>query len=275
MIPLLLIGGAIATIFVGWKAYSSPTIGASQTSGVPAATPTNWAVSGSGFNPAPTGPSAVPGFGVAATGIGLGVASTGLSMASQASQSGQGLFSAGSAIPIAGVAIAAAGAIFGALMAAHAARMKQATDENSAVNIGIQGFDRDVKTVSDAVNAKQLTVAQGIQYLMQVKANYWALVTPKIQPGRNGCAGGANCPGGQIGKRSDAGGGGGCMTGQCKCTGTIGAACCVGCNMVNGAIANLIALYQSGKSGGANVCQVFASKYGGADRAGYVVNYVA
>jgi len=216
MIPILLVGGALATIFVAWKTLKPA---ASQASGVPSPVYPVYSSSSYAPNPAPSGLVAAPGAGTIATGIGLSAASTGLNMYSQSQQQGDGGGGGGpsvATVALGGVAIA--GAIFGALMAAHAARLKQATDENSAVNLGVQGFDRDLKSVTDAVNAKQITIAQALPLLVQIKANYWALVTPKIQPGRNGCQGGAGCPGGQTGGK-------GCVTGQCKCAGSIGAAC--------------------------------------------------
>lgn len=270
MLPFLLVGGALATILVAWKTLKP---GAAQLTGV--ATPANAYATTPQVQPNPTPTAVLADTGLVAAGASLSVASSGLGAASSIGSAGGASWAAGSAIPIAGAAVAAVGVIFGVMMQAHAKRLKQATDENSAVNLGVKGFDADVANIAAAVNSKQISAGQAITLLAQVKTNYWAETVPHIQPGRNGCNGGQSCPGGQVGKRSDAGGGGGCVTGQCKCAGSIGAACCVGCNCINGGISNLIALYQSGKSGGANICHVFGSKYGGADRAGYTVNYTA
>ncbi len=264
MIPILIVGAAIATIFVAYKAL---TPGSAQATGVP----TNQIpVIGSQYpqNPAPSGLVSGPGVGLVATGAGLTAASTGLSMYSQQQQQGDGGGGGGGAVTAAVAGIGIVGAIAGALFAAHEQRLKQATDENSAVNLGVAGFDRDIASVGGAVNAKQITIVQALPLLATIKANYWALVAPHIQPGRNGCQSGAACPGGQVGGK-------GCTTGQCKCGGSIGGACCVGCCNINGSIANIIALYQSGRSGSAEICHVFGSKYGATDRPTYQFTYTA
>src|SRR5882724_4222115 len=209
MIPILFGVAAIGTIIVAWKALRPA---ASQASGVPA--PVADYSSNPGFNTNPANrnpaPTAVLGdSGLVLAGAGLSMASTGLGVASSIGSASGAAWAAGSAIPIAGAAVAVAGVIFGVMMQAHAKRLKQATDENSAVNMGVKGFDTDLQAIASAVNARQITVAQALPLLAQVKTNYWAEVVPHIQPGRNGCQGGAGCPGGQTGGK-------GCVTGQCK-----------------------------------------------------------
>jgi len=183
----------------------------------------------------------------------------------------------------AGAAVAGIGAVVAigaALYAAHLARVRQAKDENSAVNLGVQGFDSDLKQVNAAYNARQIDAASAISLVKQILANYWALVTPHIQPGRNGCGGGNGCP------PWPASGNG--------CSGSIGAACCVGCyDLAGGAqpatlaasdggdgvnpyyfgIGGTIAVLQHG--GGPVAYQyVYGSKYGGQNRPGYRLNWV-
>lgn len=283
LLALLLLGGAAAAVTVYGAFKKSPAPAVSNLPGQPAPT---YSPNYPSYNPAPSSLVAAPSMGTIEAGVGLTAASTGLNMYQQSQQRGDGGGGGGSATATAAIAgVAIVGAVFGALMAAHAQRVKQATDENSAVNLGVKGFDADVANIANAVNTKQITAGQAIQYILQAKANFWALCSPHIQPGRNGCQSGAACPGGQVGDKATApevwilgkgtGRPTGCTTGQCACTGSIGAACCVGCNCINGATANLIALWSSGKTGTTGVCKVFASKYGGQDRPAYLVQYAA
>lgn len=167
----------------------------------------------------------------------------------------------------ASIAVNALTKVLAGLFAAHALRAKQATNENSAMNLGVAGFDQDLSTVLTAYNSGAIDANGAIQAANQSLTNYWALVTPHIQPGRNGCSGGTGC-GPVVGGPP---GHGGCTSGQIACTGTIGAACCVGCNDIKASWANVIWAMQNG-GGTVNICAVDASKYGGVARAGYSVN---
>jgi type II secretory pathway pseudopilin PulG len=178
----------------------------------------------------------------------------------------------------AGAAVAGIGAVVAiaaALWAAHLQRQKQAKDENSAMNLGIVGFDHDIQMVNAAYNARRISASDAISLVRQLFNNYWALVTPHIQPGRNGCVGGSACP------PWPAKGSG--------CSGNIGAACCVGCYDLAGSdqahvfssteggdgatafyygAAGTIAALQVG--GGVVLYQaVYPSKYGGKSRPAY------
>ena len=186
---------------------------------------------------------------------------------------------AASAIPIVGVAVSIAASIASALLGAHNARIKQARDENSAMNLGVQGYDQGLAQVNAAYNARQIDASQAIGFVRQIFANYWAEVSPHIQPGRNGCSNGSSCP------PWPAGGNG--------CSGNIGAACCVGCYdlagdsnphvfsvtdggdgstpLYYGAAGTIAALQR----GGAVVLyqKVYGSKYGGQERAAYRLSW--
>lgn len=157
-------------------------------------------------------------------------------------------------------------ALIGGLFAAHALRAKQAKDENSAMNIGVQGFDSDLAKVQQAYNSGQIDAAGAIQAVGIILQNYWALVTPHIQPGRNGCSGGANCASSNFAKN--------------YCSGNIGAACCAGCAVLNQGIngpQGVIAAINGTSTLGNNpankntayIPEVYASKYGGQNRAAY------
>jgi hypothetical protein len=183
------------------------------------------------------------------------------------------------AIPVVGAAIAAGVAIFAGLWAAHERRLKEAQNENQAVNQGVAGVDEAVKTINQAYNSGQATAAQCIQALEQVEANFWSEVAGVIQPGRNACeaspSGSANC---------DA------VDSQTACSGGSGAACCVGCSdlfstgpqpaniapygsIYYGIAGAIICLQQGG--GQSLMQQIVASKYGVTSRAAYTLNWQA
>ena len=175
---------------------------------------------------------------------------------------------AAGAASIAGPIGAAAGVIIGligGLMAAHALRAKQAKDENSAVNLGVSGFDSDLRQINQAFNSGQIDAAGAEQAVQVAMQNYWALVTPHIQPNRNGCAGGANC---------------GAVDQYCKSMAN-GAACCVGCTALspsitgpNGVMAALAGQSQA-KNGPnvSNIQKVYPSKYGTSARGAYTLTW--
>jgi hypothetical protein len=173
---------------------------------------------------------------------------------------------------VAGPIGAAVGAIIGivaGLMAAHELRVKQAKNENAAVNLGVPGFDQGLHQLQQAYKAGTISaneVQQGISVLLQ---NFWAEVAPNIQPGRNGCNNGSSCPPDTSAQ------------GRQPCQGNIGAACCVGCYPLTESITNpdgvLAALAgQSTSKGGpftAQIMAVGASKYGTSYRAPYSLDF--
>jgi hypothetical protein len=184
-------------------------------------------------------------------------------------------------VPVVGTAVAAVAAIASALLAGHATRLKQATDENSAMNLGVVGYDEGMQTINAAYNNRQIDGPSAIQLVQSVMAMYWQEVTPHIQPGRNGCSGGAACPPWPA-------------TGN-GCSGDIGAACCVGCYDLAGGPSTAVLPVSSGGDGvnpyyygaqgtilalqhGGNLQVVYqsvvGSKYGGKARAGYRLSWV-
>ena len=212
----------------------------------------------------PPSPTQVTGVNVAsmavsaATSVGVAAVSTPASFAA--------LGLTGAAAGAATAGIAAVVAIGAALLAAHEQRKKQATSENAAMNNGVVGYDSAVKQVNAAYNNRSIDAAQTIQFLQTIISNYWAEVTPVIQPGRNGCNGGAQCSG-------------------LTCGGSVGAACCVGCGNLVGTtnpipfagqvtgnvywgILGTITTIQHG-GGKVYYPTVFGSSYGGKLRTGY------
>jgi hypothetical protein len=177
------------------------------------------------------------------------------------------------AIPIAGPAISAAFKVLSStILAASAARAKAATTENAAVAAGIPGWDTAVGQIAAAYNNGSISVQQAQQLFSQTLTNFWAEMQGKIQSGRNGCNYGANCPP-SINPSSDQSTA--IVGASSYCSGSIGAACCVGCADLALSVANLQwAVAQAAKTGvqtNAFIQVVFASKYGGANRAAYNV----
>jgi len=177
------------------------------------------------------------------------------------------------AIPVAGPAIGAAfKALSSVLLAASAARAKAATSENAAVAAGIPGWDSAVGQIASSFNSGAISYTQAQTLFAQTLANFWSEMQGKIQSGRNGCNYGANCPPSTNPSSDQSTAIVGAAT---YCSGSIGAACCVGCADLALSVANLQwAVGQAAKTGAqtnAFIQTVFASKYGGANRAAYNV----
>jgi len=150
---------------------------------------------------------------------------------------------AATTVPIVGAAVAAIAAI---LLAASKKRAQQATSENSAVAQGVPGWDSAIAQIVAAFNTGSIDSEQAITLLSSALQNYWNEVTPQIQPGRNGCNGGASCPAvtGTVSSQNTNEGG------NSYCTGNIGAACCVGCTDLNLSTSNMIyAVNRAGSTG--------------------------
>jgi len=165
-----------------------------------------------------------------------------------------------------GVAVAVGIGLIAGLMAAHALRAKQAKDENSAVNIGVNGFDADLKSIQQALASGQVDVATAIQGAQVALQNFWQLVGAHIQPGRNGCSSGSACPASAPAN---------------YCSGSIGAACCVGCGDLNPSVLGpngVIAAIQGTSTAPegpnvAHILKVFSSKYGANQRNAYTLTF--
>lgn len=276
LLGLALIGGVL------YLAYNSGAL-AQFGIGVPSATApvSNPAglQSNISFTSPPVAPVALPSpsqvTGVNPTQLALtaGVSVGSAAAATPASFAALGLTGAAAGAAVAG--IGAVAAIAAALWAAHEQRVKQATDENSAMNLGVAGYDNAMRQINAAFNARQIQASDAITLVQQVFATYWAEVTPHIQPGRNGCNGGASCPPWPVSGNG--------------CSGDIGAACCVGCyDLAGGSGPAVLGTADGGdgstpfyfgtegtiitlQHGGGVVAYqaVYGSKYGGKNRPGY------
>jgi hypothetical protein len=176
----------------------------------------------------------------------------------------------GAAGSVAGPIGAAVGAVVGViagLLAGHELRAKQAKNENSAVNLGVQGFDSDVRAIQSAFKSGQIDASGVMQALATVMPGYWQVVGPQLQPGRNGCNSGSSCPA-QV-------------TGKQPCVGSIGAGCCVACYQLQPGVTgpNGIAAAVQGQSQSAKgpyiaeIPQVFGSSYGASSRSAYTLDF--
>lgn len=178
-------------------------------------------------------------------------------------------------VPVIGPAISAAfNLIAGSLIAASQKRAKEARTENAAVAAAIPGWDQAVSQIVAAYNNGSISAVQVDSLLSTIMANYWNETGPQIQPGRNGCNAGANCPPSvapNSGSATNAGG-------NNYCSGNIGAACCVGCADLQLSVDNMEwAVANASKTGRpttAFIQVVFASKYGGVNRSSYNVTFV-
>jgi hypothetical protein len=164
-------------------------------------------------------------------------------------------------IPVVGPIVSAVySAISSIFLAASKKRAAEAENENAAVANFLPAFDQGVTTIVTAYNKGQITNTEAVQLFETLWSNYWSECTPQIQPGRNGCNSGTliNASGSNF-----------------LCSGSWGAACCVGGGVIRPSIyhlENAINLNAStGQPQKAYVQPVYPSKYGGTARQGYYV----
>jgi hypothetical protein len=186
-----------------------------------------------------------------------------LQSSTQSSDSGQA--SAGAQAGIAALGII--GSVVGGLLAAHTARVKGATAENSGIDAIVPAFDKDMLEINAAYKSGSISGGMAVTYLSQVHDQYWQYMSSfNGHPGVQMRA----CPPGQVGGPM---GKGGCTSGQPICDKGCTAGCCVGCSAINGSIANAIWAVQVGYHGQVAVCAIFAGKFGSHDRAGYTLSW--
>lgn len=199
------------------------------------------------------------GFTMQQAGSAIGGINTALGTASSFLKAGSSL---AKAIPIVGGIVDSLVSYFSA---ASQKRAGEARNENQAVANAIPGWDAYINAVADYYNRGQLTAQQAIQMWENAMANYFAEVSPQIQPDRNGCNSG------MISKQdADSQ-----YPGMKQCSGSWGAACCVGyADLWNGVMSLEYAVGQTentGKPSPAIIPAVLASKYGGVNRSAYTI----
>lgn len=211
--PPLLIVGALGLIVIGVYMFMAPSTAAAATT-APTQTPEPMTPRGNNQGtfslPSQQAVSTV----AIAGGTALSATQGGISTAQ----------TSGAAVGAASAALAFATALGAALLDAHNKRYMQAQDENSAVKVATLGFDSDLRAINAAYNAGQIGRPQAIQLIQTLQSNYWAICTPHIQPGRNGCNSRYIPPPRQSN----------------FCSGSMGAACCVGANVIGDGSAQAI-----------------------------------
>lgn len=159
-----------------------------------------------------------------------------------------------------GAVVSIASRIFGGM----AARAKEATNENLALQQVIVACDSTFAQINQQYNAGNLSASDAMAEVNSVWQWYWQIMTPKIQPNRNGCGSGGGCPNAATSNGEPAG----------YCSGDIGATCCVGCGPIRLAIENISAALQAG-SGNADIPTIYGNHYGVQTRAEYTLTFNA
>jgi hypothetical protein len=162
---------------------------------------------------------------------------------------------------------AAAGAIQGAITSIFGGmkiRAQQATAENQALNYAVSAFDQSLARVNAAFNNGTIQAQEAIALIQQIYQSYWEVTATKIQPNRNGCSSGSNCPGTAMGYEATNGAPAG------FCAGTIGATCCVGCGPIRLSVERAISAIQAG-GGSSVVAPVIGDRYGLQTRVSYTL----
>jgi hypothetical protein len=171
------------------------------------------------------------------------------------------------AVALAPIAIKSITGIFSKIFGGMALRAKQAQNENQALQQVVQGFDQAILQLQQQYNSGQLTQQQALAEIYSADQWVWQSITPAIQPNRNGCESGQNCPP-QV------------TPGYIKCgpaqggSITIGASCCVGCGPIKTAIENIIAVIEAG-GGVAVIPAIGGDKYGLQTRQKYSLTFKA
>jgi hypothetical protein len=210
--------------------------------------------------------------GMGATGVNTaGLISTGAAVATTTTISS---LASGTALgswagPI-GAGVGALVGVIAGLWAAHDARAKGAKDENTILNSAVQTFDSSLSAIFQAANSGQIAPADAQAACSQLLQTFWSSMAQyQTLPGTADASGhGANCGtyiSGQTVPCSP--------QGAPKCDKSCTASCCVGCNDFRPAVLDAIAVFGKASGGTVNVCTVYGSKYGLAQRSGYSLTY--
>jgi hypothetical protein len=160
-------------------------------------------------------------------------------------------------------------AVSSLLLGQHTARLKNAQSENQAIPAVIQAFDADLTEIYQAYTGGHASASQCIAALRDVDANIYAYLSQLGKSGKPGIA------------WSDVNG----MAGKCDKTCT--ASCCIYFGDLGPALSDSSVALGGQKIRGwgkgdprlsgttVKVPAVFASKYGGTNRAGYTLNWIA
>jgi hypothetical protein len=158
---------------------------------------------------------------------------------------------------MASAAIAISTQIASKIFGGMAQRAAEATNENANTQQAIQSFDQALSQINQAYNSGNMSQNDALVEVAAVWQYFWQVTTPKIQPNRNGCASGSNCPSSAPAN---------------YCSGNIGGTCCVGCTSLKIGIENVTKALTAG-SGTANIPKVYGSHYGVLTRPAYTLTF--
>jgi hypothetical protein len=179
------------------------------------------------------------GSGIAQTGINAGISYGASQAATAATTAGFSLL--GTAIPVVGTIF---GALLGGILAAHAARVAGAKNENAALNSLVPQIQADIQQIAAAYNSGQITPDQAIQALQTVQQSFWSTMAPfEKNPGQAGGPGTCTSTGTQKGAAGTP------MTSTVKCDKSHTASTCVGCIWINNYVDQFTQLIQKGAVG--------------------------
>jgi hypothetical protein len=167
-----------------------------------------------------------------------------------------------------GAGVGAVVGILAGLWSAHNARVKGAKAENQVVGSALQTWDAAIQAIFQGANSGALTGAQAAQLVQQQLQTYWAAVAQvRGMPGvADNSSGGARCGSYTSGVTPP------CSPGH-PCTKACTAGCCVGCNDLWTSTLDAVRVLNSPTGGTFNVCTVYSSGYGLAQRPQYSVTY--
>ena len=157
----------------------------------------------------------------------------------------------------------------GGLLKAHEKRLQNATSENAHDAALIQAFDEAVKQIFADANSGAISADDAIADCGELQSWYWQQIQTFAQQHPGGGIAGTSCVGNFTPDPPNADNYDGTICDK-MCT----SGCCIGCNDIDSAIANMIYVFRYG-GGTAKIPTVNPSpaKYKFAGRAGYTVTY--
>lgn len=165
--------------------------------------------------------------------------------------------------------------IIAGLWAAHAARVKGATQENQAINSAVATWDAGMKAIFNAANstdpATNISGAQAAAQVQSLWSQFWAQMGPYLHaPGvADSSQGGVNCGSTSLNPQGPCAGTPGGHVCDASCTAT----CCVACQDLYPSMLQAIEVLNNPAGGSVQVCAVASSKYGASSRGSYSLAY--
>ena len=166
----------------------------------------------------------------------VSVASSGLQIGTQVASAAKTGLSTASAIPIVGSAVSVIGGLVMGLLANHDRRVKEAKEENAALNMAVAAFKSDTATIFTALNNGDITEAVAVSSVVTVRNWFWQYMKQYVQPkcinDRSQCKSTtAKAPNGTAGPKQPN-----------PCSGSCCATCCIACNFLEPAWNDMISV---------------------------------